>query len=94
MIEEIVLWASRQPQRDEWDPLPEWTDAFAQQALEEGWGLDDAFQIVRDDDEQRFRHDFAAMIFVQRRAAAGSAMHRVALSIHQRFARPEESGVE
>jgi hypothetical protein len=60
-----------------------WTDALADQAMAEGWGIDgDSLQIVRDDDAKVFSSDTSAYAHVLRRAATGDAVYRVALTIH------------
>jgi hypothetical protein len=65
-------------------PLREWTWEYVRTAMDEGWGIDDSYRIVRDDDNQIFSDDEAALGHVRRRAAEGSPMHIVALGIHER----------
>ena len=60
----------------------DWTSDFAEQAMAEGWGLDDSHQIVRDDDAAMFATDEAALEHVRARALRGSVLHATALTIH------------
>jgi hypothetical protein len=64
------------------DDLPEWTHDFAERAIEEGWGVNDLHEIVRDDDQALFESDEAALNYVRERALRGSVMHATAIAIH------------
>lgn len=87
---ELVNWMALTAPTDELDApatddeLPEWTAAFAAAAAEEGWGIDDNYWIVRDDDMAIFLDDAHAVSWVAKRAEEGSELHKVALEIHNR----------
>lgn len=65
--------------------LAEWTQAHAELAHAEGWGIDERFAIVRDDHAARFCDDLAARAHVRERASQGSEAHVIAIAMHERY---------
>jgi hypothetical protein len=69
-------------------PGTEWPDRYSRLATREGWDIFDVdgagyFEIQKDDCLEKFWSDDEAIDFVRAKAAAGSAVHRTALTIHE-----------
>jgi len=74
--------------------IPDWIEAYADLARDEGWGIDEHFKIVRNDKANRFPDDASALAHVRERAAQGSEAHFAALAMHERVAPAAPRGQE